>query len=367
MSYNRLIIVPNFVAMFLFSRNFITSACTRTRRGGRKINPGLHYQISLQGNVEEEIKHSPEGFGDMESDMFEIHKTHKHFEQEMENQKDMIRKLVVKSKYFRNIQLPNFLTFAEKEQIKLLHGNDPEQWSVEVLAECFPANCEIIRKVLKAQWKPKSVKSHDEAVVRNWEHLRKGNIELPKELETHLKKFSSRQLESTIKENAVQERRNTPNSKEFSSIVKSLSANSEADKKYEQLKAQLPMLGEADDTALLAKVVDKKLMRFNDLKIHVSDIKHSVNENPHHSSPNLSNVDVNTEDSKTKLSQKFVHEIEISNEDKARFEMSPVKNRIHIPRKIYRKGATYRIDDSYYDDDGEFLYRVPGMTRAVKE
>lgn len=37
-------------------------------------------------------------------------------------------------------------------------------------------------------------------------------------------------------------------------------------------------------------------------------------------------------------------------------------SRIHIPRKLYRKGATYRVDDSYYDDDGEFLYRVPGMT-----
>lgn len=34
---------------------------------------------------------------------------------------------------------------------------------------------------------------------------------------------------------------------------------------------------------------------------------------------------------------------------------------IQIPKKLYQKGKTYRISDCYYDDDGEFLYRVPGV------
>ncbi|XP_047354269.1 uncharacterized protein LOC124950882 [Vespa velutina] len=34
---------------------------------------------------------------------------------------------------------------------------------------------------------------------------------------------------------------------------------------------------------------------------------------------------------------------------------------IQIPQNIYQKGKTYRISDCYYDDDGEFLYRVPGV------
>ncbi|XP_015171754.1 PREDICTED: uncharacterized protein LOC107064020 [Polistes dominula] len=34
---------------------------------------------------------------------------------------------------------------------------------------------------------------------------------------------------------------------------------------------------------------------------------------------------------------------------------------IQIPSKLYQKGKTYRISDCYYDDDGEFLYRVPGV------
>lgn len=34
---------------------------------------------------------------------------------------------------------------------------------------------------------------------------------------------------------------------------------------------------------------------------------------------------------------------------------------IKIAKSIYKPGMTYRISDCYYDDDGEFLYRVPGI------
>lgn len=34
---------------------------------------------------------------------------------------------------------------------------------------------------------------------------------------------------------------------------------------------------------------------------------------------------------------------------------------IKIAKQLYKPGMTYRISDCYYDDDGEFLYRVPGV------
>lgn len=34
---------------------------------------------------------------------------------------------------------------------------------------------------------------------------------------------------------------------------------------------------------------------------------------------------------------------------------------IKIAKHLYKPGMTYRINDCYYDDDGEFLYRVPGV------
>lgn len=34
---------------------------------------------------------------------------------------------------------------------------------------------------------------------------------------------------------------------------------------------------------------------------------------------------------------------------------------IKISKNLYKSGMTYRISDCYYDDDGEFLYRIPGI------
>lgn len=34
---------------------------------------------------------------------------------------------------------------------------------------------------------------------------------------------------------------------------------------------------------------------------------------------------------------------------------------IKISKNLYKLGMTYRISDCYYDDDGEFLYRIPGI------
>lgn len=34
---------------------------------------------------------------------------------------------------------------------------------------------------------------------------------------------------------------------------------------------------------------------------------------------------------------------------------------IKIPKNKYQKGKVYQLRDCYYDDDGEFLYRVPGL------
>lgn len=38
-----------------------------------------------------------------------------------------------------------------------------------------------------------------------------------------------------------------------------------------------------------------------------------------------------------------------------------VAHYIKIPQRRYKQGMTYRVKDCFYDDDGEFLYRVPGL------
>lgn len=34
---------------------------------------------------------------------------------------------------------------------------------------------------------------------------------------------------------------------------------------------------------------------------------------------------------------------------------------IRIPRKVWKEGYTYKLKDCFYDDRGDFLYRVPGL------
>lgn len=39
---------------------------------------------------------------------------------------------------------PNFLTYFEKQQIKILHEKSPKEWTPETLSTCFPAKPDII-------------------------------------------------------------------------------------------------------------------------------------------------------------------------------------------------------------------------------
>uniref|UniRef100_A0A8D8R1N9 Uncharacterized protein n=1 Tax=Cacopsylla melanoneura TaxID=428564 RepID=A0A8D8R1N9_9HEMI len=41
-----------------------------------------------------------------------------------------------------------------------------------------------------------------------------------------------------------------------------------------------------------------------------------------------------------------------------------VEDYIKIPKEQYTKGAMYKVDDCFYNDKGEFLYRVPGLKNA---
>ncbi|XP_073826383.1 uncharacterized protein [Musca autumnalis] len=337
------------------------------RAQSRKANPGLNYQISAIEEVVSDIEKNPEGFGDLESDLLNVHKSYKNYEIEQQQRKDQIRKYVVKSKYFKDAKLPNFLTYAEKENIRHLHNKDPEQWSVEVLSESFPANSEIIKKILKADWKPRSIQSHDAAVYRNWERFNKGELEIPKELDSHLRKFSHRRLETPSESNSValaKTEESSPISTEFSSLISGKKSRPKTVPAKNVKKQSVKDMQE--ETFLLDRVVNRNYMRVSDIK----DLQGIQTSQGSETNPAVATTKNEAETTSEKnfldalsMTHKFTsNEVEISENDKQLFEMSKVKSRIHIPRKIYRKGATYRVDDTYYDDDGEFLYRVPGMT-----
>jgi len=36
---------------------------------------------------------------------------------------------------------------------------------------------------------------------------------------------------------------------------------------------------------------------------------------------------------------------------------------IRIPKRVWKEGYMYRVNDCFYDDNGDFLYRVPGLIK----
>ena len=65
------------------------------------------------------------------------------------------------------------------------------------------------------------------------------------------------------------------------------------------------------------------------------------------------------EETSTNLPSKY--EVQ-GTENSLRMLSPPIREQIFVPKELYKKGGTFRVNDCYYDDDGEFLYRVPGMT-----
>ena len=50
----------------------------------------------------------------------------------------------------------------------------------------------------------------------------------------------------------------------------------------------------------------------------------------------------------------------LDNDEKV-FRSLEIKDHIKIPKKVWKKDQIYKVGDCFYADDGEFLYRVPGL------
>lgn len=110
------------------------------RRKRALANPGVGLQVSL---FKDDTLEDLEDIENLETDFANLGMTHREHIAEVEAMKEREKYNIVKEKYFKQ-KLPNFLTWNDKEQIRLLHKADPEKWSVEKLSECFPALPDVI-------------------------------------------------------------------------------------------------------------------------------------------------------------------------------------------------------------------------------
>ncbi|EDW38274.1 GL12504 [Drosophila persimilis] len=347
-------------------------SCLRARVP-RRANPGLGYQLQqLQEHERPTARtEASEDYADLESDFMDVQKTHRQHEAQQQAHRDRVRQLMIKHKYFRDVKLPNLLLHAEKEQMRLLHERRPDEWTIERLAESFPATPEIVQKVLRAKWRPRNVtriRAHDESVMKNWQQLRQGKCEvaIPSAFLQHLEKFSERRQQD-LKQLKPEEWPTrpalpVPQGNEFRQLLGS-GTKSKEDRNPPQLPSgyAAPPAAAEDETYLLDKVRNKRKMRLQELKELqlVPAVAEEAPPQPPPSNPSGTGF-------LSSYVQKFESsEIVISAADQQRYEMTKVKDRIVIPRKLHRAGATYRVEDAYYHDDGELLYRVPGMKGGV--
>ncbi len=116
--------------------------------------------------------------------------------------KEEVRRHIIKKKYFPEPEQPNLLTWMEKQMIKKLHGDDPNEWTVAALSECFPVTPKGVKKILRNKWKsvkPEHISGHDARVTENWKLLCAGKLEDSDEIHCHLQKQGASVFEGLTK------------------------------------------------------------------------------------------------------------------------------------------------------------------------
>lgn len=345
----------------------------------RSSNPGIGRQLKGLQNVTKNtsIVENVEEFDEGEPDFMNVHKTHKIYEKEMQSHKEKINFWMVKNKYFKKRAL-NFLTWSEKEQIRYLHEQNPTEWNVERLSDSFPADIFTITKIIKSNWMPqneKRVQKHDLTVNTNWSKFRKDELnDIDPLLKEHLKKFSHRDFnKSNIPKINQKEflRLHEPKGNEFSSIITSCKGYTEKKVDKEEIKLIEEPKPNKNATYLLKERrsdIDKRPTVFRDLKketpINQQD-DHQLVLHQQNNPSGTGTITVKLKSSPDLFHVKKFESHQMGKVNQRDLNVHPelhIKDTIKIPRKLWKRGATYQLDDCFYDDDGEFIYRVPGMT-----
>lgn len=357
------------------------------RSKARLRQPGIEKRLTIatEGTPDiENMKAEDVDIENMEADLMQAGEiTDKYF-----SEIDRIHKKhtfkTIERKHFKPEQEPNMLTWAEKEQIRFLHNEDPNQWTEEKLAESFPATPSVIKKLLKAVWKPNSaerIQKHDQHVASNWSAFTRGEIQIhDPNLKEHLNKFTSRRnslsLPNTDAKRLIGKQLVKPQSSEFSSIISSY--NTLKNEQLGQHVTDVTTGGEININEKQARTYfsDKPIVsNKREKQVQLEELKYIIKNKLSIKTPEIdreiikSSMDTSKADNDryvyTAPSEKFDSDAvsikQTRKQEIIQFSGSMYPNRIEIPEDVYVKGCLYKVKDCFYDDDGEFLYRVPGF------
>ncbi|XP_045776033.1 uncharacterized protein LOC123874594 [Maniola jurtina] len=342
------------------------------RLAGPGANPGLDNRLGAfqEDGIKVQDDDVEEFMEQSESSFYDAGEAYNAHLKETLIGKHHLKHHIVKDKYFRE-NMPNLLTWSEKEQIRHLAATQPDEWTPQRIAESFPVTEPVVKKLLKYPWKPATeerITRHDASAMRNWRELKEGTLDIPDDLRAHFLKFSERKIpplnKKSVKIDISQEKMG-----EFEQIVQRCAINEENNHNTEQFEE------EPSDSNMESKITKKDWKRVT-LDELASTIKNRLDKGKNVDVPDKMIMDtVNTLPSKTENAQEISKEIELFGETKEEKGLIKSKEedneivagtnypeRIRIPKKAYQRGATYKVNDCFYDYDGRFLYRVIGMT-----
>lgn len=337
----------------------------------RARNPGVDRQMGLLND--DQLKTDLEELDQIDDvDFSGVAKSHRQYEKETQQYRERLQSWIVGNKYFKTKQL-NFLTWSEKEQIRYLHNFDPEEWTIDKLVESFPADRYTVAKIVKAKWTPRDagrVQRHDETVRENWEMLKSGRIKnIDDGFAEHLNKFVHRSFQEVQKPKFETKRlyeiQQLPEGGEFSQIITSCKKYADTPVEEQKLLGEeqravstpdIPFRAPNDDMFLMGEVADRRHKTLRQMK-HEQGTPPAVEE----SQSQIINTDLVERIEELKVQKHETGAVPLPEIRGTAAARSEIREFVKIPKKLYRKGATYQLDDCFYDDDGEFLYRVPGM------
>lgn len=243
----------------------------------------------------------------------------------------------------------------------------------------------MFQKVVKSKFtkRESSLKNHDIAVQKNWIAFKKKELsDLPERLTEHLKKFSDRSLNFKPFERPtkveVTQRRNIKT--EFSNIItsyenlknkKKVSEKPLTDSKETITENNLELLEDSGPKEKISKS-NRENITLSQLKDKIKSEVISGKEIPIDDKIIIDNLKDKTNKEKImKLKSEEVNSIvttkypkDSGSIEKTGRDYSHLRypERIVIPKNKLKYGYTYKLNDCYYDSDGYFLYRVPGMS-----
>lgn len=349
------------------SRSLLQSSRKYVR--GVKVDPGVRKRLQLFS--EDFVENDPEVLESLESDFMNVHHAHKEFEAEEQQYTKKVADAIVGRKYFKQKGV-NFLTWNEKEQIRMLHQSNPNEFTADKLAESFPADPTTIAAIIRNKWHPrneKRIQKHDESVMKSWQQFKSGELEIDPILASHLKKFTHRDSNALYKPPVNRKfglEIPKPTSTEFTSIISTCKKYADEPKQIENVPqsdetrfpSHRPRSDDNDSVVLRGRsTTTSKQMPLQEYQKQSPDVAFRPQEEASAVLPSLDNQPM--------MNIKKYEETNINalkfDGDKKVFESLAIKEHIKIPKKVWKEGQIYKYDDCFYSDDGEFLYRVPGL------